>query len=219
MNRFNPLRWLHYRPSVVFLTCFLVSLILVILPTKLTGRSLSQPTLLTPIPSPNSPERNALEHRPLPFQTVEIPDEVTTCIESGAERVDRLGTVHDQGKTFYLLAVYSDFVSNDPLDASDELISAAPQAGCIRLVDSQSVRQPLTVHLSPRAAQSLEEQRFRRYITLLGGANQLQRELGDRINASQGSYLLSEEQVQALRQLRIQIPKTYKLLQPNTFPD
>ncbi|MDX2241446.1 MAG: hypothetical protein NW224_12245 [Leptolyngbyaceae cyanobacterium bins.302] len=219
MNRFNQPRWLHRRQAAIFLTCFFLGLLLVILPTNLTGSSLSQPMLLAPIPFPNSTERSALEHRPLPFQTVEIPDEVRACIESSAERVDQLGTVQDQGKTFYLLAVYSDFASNDPFTASDELISVAPQAGCIRLVDSQSVRQPLTVYLSPRAAQSLEEQRFRRYITLLGGANQLQRTLSDRIKASQGSYLLSEEQVQVLRQLHIQIPDTYKLLQPNTFPD
>lgn len=218
MNRFTKPRWFPHRSSLVLLTCFILSFLLVMLPAKLSGSSLSQPALLTPIPLPNSPERRALEHRPLSFPGVEIPDEVKTCTESGAERVDRLGTLRDQGKTFYLLAAYSDFVTNDPFNASDELIAIAPQEGCIRLVDSQSVRQLLSIYLSPRTAQSLEEQRFRRYITLLGGADQLQQQLSDCIHAAKGSYLLSKEQVQALRQLHIQIPSTYKLLQPDTFP-
>ncbi|MBD2057994.1 hypothetical protein H6F88_18555 [Oculatella sp. FACHB-28] len=217
MNRFTKPRWFAYRSSLVLLTCFILSFLLVMLPAKLSGSSSSQPALLYPIRSPNSPERSALEHRPLPLSRVEIPDEVKTCIESGAERVDRLGTVQDRGKTFYLLAAYSDFVTNDPFNASDELIAIAPQEGCIRLVDSQSIRQPLSVYLSPRTAQSLEEQRFRRYITLLGGADQLQQQLSDRIDAAKGSYLLSKEQVQALRQLHIQIPSIYQLLQPDTF--
>ena len=208
-----------YRSRILFV-CFIAGCLLVIAPFKLSwGDPLSQSGLLAPVPSPNTLERNALNHRPLPISTVQVPETVKRCVESGGERLDGLGTVQDRGKTFYLLAIYSDFADNDPFNAADELIALDSQSGCTRLVDSQSVRKPLSLYLSSPAAQALEQQRFRRYVTLLGGVHQLQQKLGDRITAASGTYLLSDEQVQALRQLHIQIPRPYRVLKPDTFPD
>ena len=196
------------RRSRILFACFITGCLLVIVPFKLSwGNPLSQPALLAPVPSPNTLERNALmNHRPLPIQPVQVPEAVKRCVESSGERLDGLGTVQERGKTFYLLAIYSDFADNDPFNAADELIALNSQSGCTRLVDSQSVRKPLNLYLSPPAAQALEQQRFQRYIVLLGGVHQLQQKLGDRITVASGTYLLSDEQVQALRQLHVQTP-------------
>jgi hypothetical protein len=206
--------------SRILFACFITGCLLVIVPFKLSwGNPVSQLALLAPVPSPNTLERNALNHRPLPLPMVQVPETVKRCVEAGGERLDGLGTVQDRGKIFYLLAVYSDFADNDPFNAADELIALDSQSGCTRLVDSQSVRKPLSLYLSSPAAQALEQQRFRRYIVLLGGIHPLQQKLDDRITAVSGTYLLSDEQVQALRQLHVQIPNPYRVLKPGTFPD
>jgi hypothetical protein len=217
MNCSNPL---HIQRLIILFTCFMTGLVLVIQPfDRVWEGSLKQPALLAPVASPNSPDRDALEHRPLPLPGVQLPEEVSVCMEPGGERVDLLGTVQDRGKTFYLLAVYSDFANSDPLNTADNLIALDPSSGCIRLIDSQSVHKPLPLYLSYQAAQVLEQQRFRRDAALLGGMKQLQQKLEERITAAKGNYLLSAEQVEALRQLPVQIPASFKLLRPDTFPD
>jgi hypothetical protein len=160
----------------------------------------------------------ALKYRPQPISnSVHIPTEVNVCMEAAGERFDLLGSVQDQNKTYYLLGIYSDFVSKSPLDATDELIATDPQEGCGRLIGSDSIAKPISVYVPQAKAQNLELQRFRHDIDLEGGASTFQQDLTDHIQNNAGEYLLSNEQIQALHQLGVQFPSNYRLLQANTF--
>ena len=138
-------------------------------------------------------------------------------MEPSGGRFDLLGKVRDQGSTYYLLGVYSDFVNNDPLAAYDELVQVNETVGCERLVGVNSVAQPMSAYVSEAAAQDLERQRYERYIFLLGGVGQLQQSLAKHIEFERGSYLLSSEQIHALQQLGVQVLGSYRELTADTF--
>jgi hypothetical protein len=63
----------------------------------------------------------------------------------------------------------------------------------------------------------LELQRYRRWIAQTGGKTKFQQLLTQQIAANHGSYLLSDEQVQALRQLGIDFPSHYRPFTSTTF--
>lgn len=183
------------------------------------GLALGQTSLIAPVFRAPTPEDQALEKRPIPLNnSISIPDEVKVCMDSAGERFDLLETVPDAGKTYYLLGVYQDFVHNNPLDAFDELVETDSTTGCTRLASVDSVSKPLSAYMSKTAAQALEMRRYQHYISQLGGVSQLQQTLAKHINAAQGSYLLSAEQVHALQQLHISILNNYQLLTADTFP-
>lgn len=197
---------------------FIIGLLLVVATIKLGLPAMAQSTLIAPVFSPPTAEMRALEKRPIPLDSsVSVPDEVKVCMASSGERFDVLGTTQDQGKTYYLLGIYPDFVSRNPLDADDELIETDATTGCTRLVSLDSVKQPLSVYMSEAAAQDLELQRYQHYITQLGGVSQFQKALTEQIDADHGLYLLSDEQVHALEQLHVQFSKNYRKLTAETF--
>jgi hypothetical protein len=198
---------------------FILGLLLVILPLKLGWGQNPQPSaLLAPAPTQPSPAVAAQSYLPSPLPDVYLPVAARLCLEPFGERFDVFGTALDQGKTVYLLGVYSDFVTTNPLDASDEVIGVDPKQGCDRLIDSTSTRRPLSSVVSNKAAEDLELQRYRHAIAQLGSTNALQQSLTAHITAEQGQYLLSAEQLNALKQLHLTIPDTYRLLTDDTFP-
>jgi hypothetical protein len=198
---------------------FIIGLLLVMLPLKLGWGQNPQPSaLLAPVSTQPSPAVAAQSYLPSPLPDVHLPDAARLCLEPFGERFDVFGTAPDQGKTVYLLGVYADFVTTNPLDASDEVIVVDPKRGCNRLVDSTSTRPPLSSVVFVKAAENLELQRYRHAIAQLGSANAFQQSLTAHINAEHGQYLLSTEQVNALKQLHITIPDSYRLLTDDTFP-
>ncbi|WP_017301627.1 hypothetical protein [Nodosilinea nodulosa] len=98
------------------------------------------------------------------------------------------------------------------------MIVVDPQRGCDRIVDSTSIRRPLSSYVSAKAAESLELQRYQHAIAQLGSLDAFQQSLTAHINAEHGLYLLSAEQVNALKQLHVSFPDTYRLLTDDTFP-
>jgi len=198
---------------------FILGLLLVILPLKLGWGQNPQPSaLLAPVPTQPSSAVAAQSYLPSPLPDVHLPEAAQLCLEPFGERFDIFGTALDQGKTIYLLGVYSDFVTTNPLDTRDEVIVVDPKRGCDRLVDSTSTRRPLSSVFSVKAAENLELQRYRHAIAQLGSASTFQQSLATHINTEHGQYLLSAEQVNALKQLHIPIPDHYRLLTDNTFP-
>jgi hypothetical protein len=179
--------------------------------------------LLAPVESPPTNQMQALDYIPQPLNSdVHVPDEVKVCMEATGERFDLLGTVQEQDKTYYLLGIYPDFVSQSPLDATDELIVTDPEEGCRRLVGINSVAEQMSFYMSSSAAQDLELQRYRREIALDGGVAAFQQDLIAHINDDRhttddgGDYLLSNEQIQALHQIGVQFPSYFRLLQPES---
>lgn len=147
---------------------FILGLLLVILPLKLGWGQNPQPSaLLAPVPTQPSPAIAAQSYLPSPLPDVHLPEAVQLCLEPFGERFDVFGTTPDQGKTVYLLGVYSDFVTTNPLEASEEVIGVDPKRGCDRLVDSTSTRRPLSSVVSAKAAENLELQRYRHAIAQL----------------------------------------------------
>jgi hypothetical protein len=191
------------------------------LPLKLGWGQNPQPSaLLAPVPTQPSPAVAAQSYLPSPLPDVHLPDAVRLCLEPFGERFDIFGTAQDQGKTVYLLGVYSDFVTTNPLDASDEVIVVDPKhGGCDRLIDSTSTRRPLSSVVSAiKPPKTWSCRRYRHAIAQLGSVDAFQQSLTAHITAEQGQYLLSAEQVNALKQLHITIPDTYRLLTDDTFP-
>ncbi len=178
----------------------------------------AQSSLLAPVTTPRPPAI-----APLPVNhSVKIPDELKICLGASGERFDLWGTVQENAKTFYLLGLYSDFVTTNPLDTTDELIVVHQDSTpwCERLMPQEGTTlKPLNAFMSSASALKLEQQRYRHYIDRLGGIQPFQQRLNQKIVAGRGNYLLSEEQVKALHQLGIQFPKTYRLLRPTTFSD
>lgn len=198
---------------------FLGSLLLSVLSVKfVVGAASGQSALIAPVLSPLTSEELALRYRPMPLNDeVAVPDQVKVCMEPAGERFDLLGKVSDQGNTYYLLGVYSDFVNNDPLATYDELVQVNEAVGCERLVGVNSTAQPMSAYMSEAAAQDLECQRYERYIFLLGSTDQLQQALERHIEAGLGWYLLSAQQLQALQQLGVQVLDSYQELTVDMF--
>jgi hypothetical protein len=215
---FRPRRK-HLLMLLVAKACFVL-----LLCVWFSKNAVAHSVLLAPVASPLSPEMQAMEYRPQPLNAnVYVSNEVQICMEATGERFDLLGTVQDQDRTYYLLGIYSDFVSKSPLDTTDELIVVTTQEGCERLVGINSVAEPMSFYMSSSAAQNLELQRYRHEIDLDGSVAAFQQDLIAHINNDRdttddgGNYLLSNEQIQALHQLGVQFPSNYRLLQADTF--
>jgi hypothetical protein len=177
---------------------------------------LAQSGLLAPV---FSPRPSAIAPRPVNPQA-QLPAELKICLSSSGERFDLWGTVQEKAQTFYLLGIYADFVDDNPLNTTDELILVHQEstAWCERLFPQAGLAlKPLNAFMSLTAALKLEQQRYRHYIAQLGGAQQFQQRLNQKIAEGRGDYLLSEEQLKALHQLGIVVPQNYRLLRQNTF--
>lgn len=159
------------RTVVTLCLSFTVGFLLVILPLLGWGQNLQPSALLAPVPTQPSPTVAAHSYLPRPLPDVELPDGARICLESFGERFDVFGTVQDQGKSVYLLGIYTDFVTTNPLDASDEVIVVDPQQGCDRTPDFTSTRRPLSSYISTKAAESLELQRYQHAISQLGSVD------------------------------------------------
>jgi hypothetical protein len=197
--------------------CLLSGLLLALLSAKLGLPVMAQPTLLAPVSLPPTAEMRALEKRPAPINaSVAVPDEVKVCMESSGKEFDLWGTVQDKGKTYYLLGVYwNKETSLNPLHAFDELIETDSQTGCTRLAAYDIERQPYSTYMSASAAQSLELQRYRKYITKFGGVSQLGQALKDDLEPGT-TYIYTPEQIAALQQLHVALPpyQTFSSLFP-----
>lgn len=197
---------------------FIMGLLLAVAIFKLGLPARAQTTLVAPTTTTPTAMQQALEKRPVPLDaSVMVPDEVMICMSSSGERFDLLGTTQNQDKTYYLLAIYPDFSTTNPLNTDDGLIETDAATGCTGLVEIGSVKKPLSAYMPEAAAQVLETQRYQRYIAQLGGLSQFQQALRDRLNSDHGRYLLSDEQVQALQQLHVQLPNNYRRLTVDTF--
>lgn len=200
-----------------------VGLLLIAWFSEFSNPASARTGLLAPVVSPPTNQMQALEYIPQPLNSnVHVPDEVKVCMEATGERFDLLGTVQEQDKTYYLLGIYLDFVSKSPLDTTDELIVTDLEEGCRRLLEINSVAEPMSVYMSPSAAQDLELQRYRHEIALDGGVAAFQQDLITHVNDDRhttddgGDYLLSNEQIRALHQLGVQFPSYFRLLQSDT---
>jgi hypothetical protein len=198
---------------------FLVGLLLMLPLHEVGSESPSASALLAPVPAQPSPAFAAQSYLPSPLPEVHLPEAARRCLEPFGERFDRFAAIKDQGRTVYLLGIYTDFVTTHPLEAHDEVIAVDPNQGCDRLSDSTSIQRPLSSVVSTKAAENLELQRYRHAIAQLGGLNAFQQSLSDQIKAADGQYLLSAEQVKALKHLHVRFPSTYRLLTHETFPD
>ena len=186
------------RTVLILCLSFTVGLLLVTLPLLSWGDNPRSSALLAPVPTQPSPAVESQIYLPTPLPGVELPDTARICLEPFGERFDVFGSVQDQGKSVYLLGIYPDFVTSNPLDASDEVIVVDPQQWCDRTLDSTSTRRPLSSYISTKAAESLELQRYQHAIAQLGSLEAFQQNLTAHINAEHGQYLLSAEQVGAL---------------------
>lgn len=212
---FDPRMRLNGRRVLVVLLSFVAGLLLVALPLKLmTSIAAAQSDVVAPVFLPSEPPIWSREKPAVPINNqAAVPDELSICIGKGTV-YDLLGKVQDQGKTYYLLGVAWRRSSFDLLNTFDELIETDVKTGCERLfpVETDSVRHPLTFYMPQSAAQSLELQRYRKLVTDLGGAAQLQQSLRDHLELG-ASYIFTPEQIRALQQLHIELPP-YRPLQP-----
>ncbi len=172
----------------------------------LRGRSQSSAALVAPV------FRTPAITQPSPLPGVRVPEAILRCVGETGKYFDLLGTVSEKQKTFYLLGVYDAVAGENPLFARDVLIAQGGKLGCLRLI-SPDIPKPLRVFISIDAARELELQRYRHIQAQLGGKQQLERALKDQL----GNYYLSDEQVWALEKLKVEFPKNYELLSPDTF--
>ena len=166
--------------------------------------------------SPTAEER-AIAKQPLPFAGVHIPSEIELCIGSAGERIDLLGEVKQRKVQFYLLNLYATFVDNNPLRGSDILIRFEQKTGCEKLLDSSTPKPPLSAYMPSVAALNLEQQRYRRYLHQSGGLDRFQQQLEHEAAQTPGPFWLSDEQIEAMRQLNIRPPDNYQSLTQTTF--
>jgi len=209
--RRSPPRWL------ILAGAFCTGLMLAIL-FQIKLFASAQLGLLAPV---TTPRPSAIASLPI-NNSAKVPDKLKICLGTSGERFDLLGTVQEDAKTFYLLGLYADFVTTNPLDTTDELIVVHQDSTpwCERLIPKEGTAlKSLNAFMPSASTLKLERQRYHHYIAQLGGATPFQQRLNQKIIAGRGNYLLSEEQVKALHQLGIQFPKTYRLLRPNTFSD
>ncbi|MBD2090388.1 hypothetical protein H6F67_11035 [Microcoleus sp. FACHB-1515] len=209
----------HPHPWLKLVCAFLGGLLLVTLPLIGQGHSFGKSDLLAPVIRPPAADLQL----PTPLPRVSVPAEVAICLEPGGLYYDLFATVEAQGKHFYLLGIYDDERNTNPpnpLNTHSELIETNSETGCRRLVGSQSTPRQLSVYLPTAAAQALELQRYEHYISVMG-SSQLQRRLSRAIQdaiAAGDRYLLSQEAIQALHQLHIQLPAGYDIFRASPFP-
>lgn len=151
----------------------------------------------------------------------QTPPALTTCLGLSGAEYEVTAVAKDRGKTFYLLAVYDvpqeKEQSKDPFVSSDELIALGEAFGCLRLISPESGVRPLSLYMSVEAARNMELQRYRRWSKQMGGKQNLQRVLQERI--SKYFDYLTVDQVWALQQIGITFPSTYQLLTPEMFKE
>ncbi len=179
-------------------------------------RSAGESPLVAPVFREFPPELN---QTPMPRKGVTVPEELKICLDhQTGEQFDVSAIAKDKGNTFYLLAVYKDPNSHNPLTSRDELIALGKKYGCLGLIQPGKP-MPLSLYLPTSVVRDLELQRFRHWIKQMGGKQKFEAALAAEINFPDDIdfYYLSAEQVWAMQQLGIKFPNTYKPLSPEIF--
>lgn len=180
------------------------------------SRSASQPALLAPV-FQDFPANLG----PKPAKGTQTPPGLTTCLGLSGAEYEVTAVAKDRGKTFYLLSVYDipqeKEQRKDPFVSGDQLIALKESFGCLGLVSPETGVRPLSLYMSVEAARDMELQRYRRWIKQMGGKQNFQKVLRERI--TEYFDYLTVDQVWALQQLGITYPSTYQLFTPEMFKD
>lgn len=150
-------------------------------------------------------------NKPKPVQGTKVPDSVLTCIPNEGEKYELLGTTQQEATSYYLLSIYA-YSDEDPMERWDALIQV-DRSGCLLLHHLGSGLKPLSTYMSVEIARQLELQRYQYWMTKAGGKEKLQQILIARGSDRGVPHYLSQEQAWALRQLGVQVPRTYRILE------
>lgn len=155
-------------------------------------------------------------NKPKPVQGTKVPASVLTCIPSEGAKYELLGTIKHDSTSYYLLSIYA-YADEDPMERWDALIQD-DRAGCLLLHHLGSGLKPLSTYVPVEVARQLELQRYQYWISKAGGKEKFQQVLIARGSDTGVPHYLSQEQVWALRQLGVEVPRTYKILAaPNSI--
>lgn len=154
---------------------------------------------------------------PVTFLGEPIPSAILPCISLSGWKIEVDATASQKSKKFYLLTAYDDVISSNPLlpltSEQDELIviDSQKKVGCQRLIPQLEVKtQQIGSFMSTETAINLESQRYRRWIVKIGGKAQFERDLSKAATIQNDDFILSHEQVAALRKLNINLPTKEK---------
>jgi hypothetical protein len=148
---------------------------------------------------------------------MQLPDATDRCLERIGKQFELVGTAEESGKTFYYLHVWI-YGTSDEFESYYSLIQTDSQGQCQLLRGIKSGLKPISSFMSIASARSLELKRYQREIDRAGGRDAFERRLNRKLSPPPHSayagekIYLSEEQVWALHQLKLQFPNTYQLL-------
>lgn len=148
-------------------------------------------------------------NQPIPAKGTTVPPQIVPCIPAEGAMFEPLGTVSDNAITYHLFAIYE--FADETSDYWDVLIQS-DSIGCLLLHHLGSGLKPLSAYMPVTAARELELQRYRFWIAKAGSKAEFQRRFTACAADTKIPHFLSPEQIWALQQLEIQIPKTYKIL-------
>ncbi|MBD1847437.1 hypothetical protein H6F89_29365 [Cyanobacteria bacterium FACHB-63] len=166
------------------------------------------------LPTSSSLQAQTLQpNQPIPAKGTIVPPQIVSCIPAEGAMFDVLGTVSDNTVIYHLLSIYE--FANATSEYWDALIQS-DAIGCLLLHHLGSGLKPLSTYIPIAAARNLELQRYRFWIAKAGSKAEFQRRFTARAADPKIPHFLPPEQVWALQQLDIQIPKTYKILNSRT---
>jgi len=151
-------------------------------------------------------------NKPKPVQGTKVPDSVLTCIPNEGAKYELLGETKQEATDYYLFSIYA-YADEDPTERWDALIQV-DRSGCLLLHHLGSGLKPLSTYMPVEVARKLELQRYQHWITESGGKEEFQQNLIARGSDVGVPHYLSQEQVWALQQLGVQVPRNYKILNP-----
>ncbi|MCU0551792.1 MAG: hypothetical protein MUC48_20825 [Leptolyngbya sp. Prado105] len=154
-----------------------------------------------------------LGKKPQPVYGTEVDSKVLRCVPNEGAKYELLGEVRDRNTSYSLLSIY-EYADADPKEQWDVLIQHE-EVGCLLLHHLGSGLEPLSAYIPIDSARQLELQRYEKWIKKLGSKEKLQKHLASRLSDRAVPHYFSQEQIWALQQLSIQIPKTYKILRSN----
>jgi hypothetical protein len=149
-------------------------------------------------------------NKPKPVQGTKVPDSVLTCIPNEGAKYELLGETKQEATDYYLLSIYA-YADEDPTERWDALIQV-DRSGCLLLHHLGSGLKPLSVYMPVEVARKLELQRYQHWITKAGSKEKFQQILIARGSDAGVPHYLSQEQVWALQQLGVQVPRSYRIL-------
>ncbi len=161
------------------------------------------------LPTSSSLQAQTLRsNQPTPAKGTTVPAQIIPCIPAEGALFELLGTAKANDSTYHLLAIY-EFANEKSSDRWDVLIQV-DEVGCLLLHHLGSGLKPLGQYMPVALARELELQRYQHWISKVGGKEQFQKQFTARVSDPKVPHYLSSEQMWALKQLGISIPKAYK---------